>query len=97
MNEPAIRDPEVLEGVVADPPRPAFAGLTAVFKQHAAAIRVLGENMRAALAPFQRMFHLVGHGQPAKCRICNPHGNPPPAPWAADYRRKTRNRNARRK
>jgi hypothetical protein len=84
-------DPEVAEGVAA-PPKPTFAPDP---KAAAAAFKVLAEYLRTALAPFRKMFHLVGHGRPAKCRICNPRGNPPPAPWAADYRRKTRGRNRR--
>ncbi len=95
MNEIAVRDPEVLEGVIADPPRPTFADGFKAFKTMSAAFAVIAENMRAALAPFRKMFHLISHEQPAKCRICNPRGNPPPAPWAADYRRKTRRRNRR--
>lgn len=101
MTELAVPDREVLEGVVADPPRPTLAeGAAAAlktFKAVSAAFAGLAETMRASLAPFRKMFHLISHEQPAKCRICNPRGNPPPVPWAVGYRRKTRNRNARRK
>lgn len=49
--------------------------------------------LRKALTSLRSVFHRVPHPRSAKCRICNPRGNPPPAPWAADYRRKTRRRN----
>jgi hypothetical protein len=97
VNEPAIRDPEVIEGVVTSPLAPSVAELGKTFAAIRKAFEGISEVLRATLPTMRKVFHLVGHGRPAKCRICNPRGNPPPAPWAADYRRKTRNRNARRK
>jgi hypothetical protein len=92
--ELGMPDAEVLEGAIV-PPRRITLKLNVDTSAFAAAMGVLSERMRVALAPFREIFHRLGHGRPAKCRICNPLGNPPPAPWAADYRRKTRRRNRR--
>lgn len=50
----------------------------------------------ASVGAFRAAFHPLAHPDPmARCRTCNPRGNPPAAPHARGYHAKTRRRNRR--